>query len=205
MIYYQVNMQDLTRIEQALGMMKDKSAIVLRSAINSAAKDIEKQMIKGAKKRYVLKEGAAGFKAAHKPIRKATTRSLTATIRVVGPVEELTDYMISPPTYFPGSKGAPSWIKAKVKRSGRLQGMALRKGGAGDQYKGFVVHYTSGHEAFAERVPGSRMRGKDKEKIRSLHAPSKPKAEEMVLKEDVGELDAILMRHIQKAIPKFLK
>ena len=79
MIYYQVNMQDLTRIEQALGMMKDKSAIVLRSAINSAAKDIEKQMIKGAKKRYVLKEGAAGFKAAHKPIRKATTRSFSLT------------------------------------------------------------------------------------------------------------------------------
>ena len=55
MIHFQVEMQDLTKIEAALGMTKDKSKIALRSAINNAAKQIEKTMISDTKGRYIFK------------------------------------------------------------------------------------------------------------------------------------------------------
>ena len=38
MIHFQVEMQDLTQIESALGMARDKSKMVLRTAINNTAK-----------------------------------------------------------------------------------------------------------------------------------------------------------------------
>ena len=42
MIHFFVEMQDLTEIEKALGMQKDKSKMVLRSAINQTAKETKK-------------------------------------------------------------------------------------------------------------------------------------------------------------------
>ena len=55
MIHFQVEMQDLTKIEAALGMTRDKSKIVLRSAINNAAKQIEKNMVKATWKGYLFR------------------------------------------------------------------------------------------------------------------------------------------------------
>lgn len=206
MIHYVANMDGLEEIESALGMMKDKSKYVLRAAINNAAKEVEKRMVTDAKNRYVIKGGKSAIKEANK-IKKATVSNLAAIIEAKGAPLDLTEYKVSPQTYFPGSKGAPSWIRAKTLRSGKLKRMALQPGSSKDKYKGFVVKYSNGHIAFAERVPGTRMRGRpEKEAIRSLYATSKPKAEEVVFKNSiVNDVNTILMRNIQEQIQRFLK
>lgn len=60
MIHYHVEMQGLTEIESALGVAKDKSKMVLRSAINNAAKQTEDRMVTEAKTRYRYKRATKG-------------------------------------------------------------------------------------------------------------------------------------------------
>lgn len=206
MIHFQVEMEDLTQIEAALGMARDKSRMVLRAAINNSAKEIEKRMVDDTKRRYALKGGKAKLREANK-IHKATVAKLEAVIEAKGGALDLVDYQVSPPTYFPGSKGAPSWIKARVRKDNHLERMARRRGASGDKYKGFVVRYKSGHIAFAERVPGKAMKGNPaKEAIESLYSLAKPKAEEIAYMEYIHEdVNNILMKHIQSQMYRFLK
>ena len=55
MIVYQVEMQDLMEIESALGMLKDKSKMVLRTSINETAKSVRALLADEAAKTYVMK------------------------------------------------------------------------------------------------------------------------------------------------------
>lgn len=206
MIQYVFDMDGLEEIESALGMMKDKSKYVLRAAINNTAKEVEKRMVTEANERYAIKGGKKSIREANKT-KKATVSNLAAIIEAKGAPLDLTKYKVSPATYFPGSRGAPSWIKAQVLKSGKPKRMALRPGASGDKYKGFVVKFSSGHIAFAERVPGTSMRGRpEKEAIRTLYAISKPKTEEVVFKENIdSDVNMILMQNIQEQIQRFLK
>lgn len=209
MIRYHVKMQGLEELERDLGVMKDKSKLILRGAINNTAKNVRKDMEHGANRRYKLDSkrlgsGLQGFKAAGE-IKKATVGNLTAYINVKGPIGEVYDYQVNPKTYYPGSKGAPNWIKAKVKKSSRLRNMSLLKSGK-DKYKAFVVRYHSGHLALAERVPGKSMKGNShKEAIRSLYSNSVPKDEEMVYKEELEpDINDTLLKAIEQQIQRFL-
>ena len=51
MIHLQVEMQDLTEIESALGMMRDRSKYVLRAAVNDTAGQTVKLLVDGVGKR----------------------------------------------------------------------------------------------------------------------------------------------------------
>lgn len=55
MIHYIVDMDSLTRIERDLGMMKDKSRMVLRNAINKTAKEAVELLVDEAGKAYYVK------------------------------------------------------------------------------------------------------------------------------------------------------
>ena len=211
MIQFQVEMQDLREIEQALGMAKDKSKLVLRAAINNTAKEVEKRMTKEASKRYALYEGGVGAYRAITKIDKAKTSNLVATVTAKdSKVFDLYKYKLNDRTYYPGSKGAPNWIKAKQLKRGSLKKLSLKRGGSGDAYKAFVVQYHnaggSDHTALAERVPGSHMKSNPaKEALKSLYATSKPKAEEFVYKEFIeDDMNTVLMRNIEAQIHRFL-
>ena len=134
MIHIHVEMQNLTEIEAALGMMKDKSKLVLKTAINNAAKETEKRMSRETKQKYRYESGrVADIREAHMPIKKAKTSNLTATIEVKSKIKEPKNFVLKPDTYYPGGKGAPSWVKAKNLRSGKLHKMALRPNDSGDK------------------------------------------------------------------------
>lgn len=207
MIHFQVEMQDLREIEQALGMAKDKSKLVLRAAINNTAKEVERRMTKEASKRYALNEGGVGAYRAITKVDKAKTTNLVATVTARDTKTfDLYKYKLNDRTYYPGSRGAPSWIKAKQLKRSSLKRLSLMRGGSGDAYKAFVVRYQNGHLALAERVPGSHMkRNPAKEALKSLYATSKPKAEEFVYKEFMEEdMNDVLMRNIEAQIHRFL-
>ena len=205
MIHYLINMDGLEEIEAALGKAKDKSKYVLRAAINESAKEVEKRMAKGAGQRYARQKGGMRPYREVTTIKKAKIGTLAAIIEVKDRPSELYDYKMNDRTYYPGSKGAPSWIKAKQLKSSRLKKLLAQSTGT-DKHKAFVVKYHSGHLAIAERVPGTHMKGRpEKEAIRSLYATSKPKAEEKVFKTSIDpEMYDILMRNIQTQIERFL-
>ena len=214
MIHFHVDMQDLTEIEAALGMVKDKSTMVLRSAINDTAKQIEKRMSRDAKSKYKYKSGRVADIRAFNKIKKATAGNMTAMIESVGTANDLLDFVVKPSDYFPGGKGAPTWIKARGKRNGRFTRLARNPSAAGDKYKGFVVKFDSGHLAVVERVPGKYMRqkhvnrkygGQKKEALEALYSIATPKMEEVVYRDNIADdMYDILQENIQKQMLRYL-
>ena len=204
MIY--VEMEGLHKIESDLGMLRDKSGIILRRAINETAKTVNNEMVEGAHKKYIYRTKKADIKKAN-TVKKATVGKLESKVSAVGPSNELLDFRVRPSTYFPGSKGAPSWIKARALRSEPFKRIALKPNAAGDKYKAFVVRYQSGHYALAQRVPGRQMKSKPwKEAVKSLLSLSVPKMEAVAYDENLeGNVEDILAKNISQSIEKFLR
>ena len=207
MIHIQVEMEDLLKIESALNMTRDKSKMILRNAINNTAKQTESRMADEAKSRYRYKKGNKSDIRKANSIEKASARKLSSTIRAKGPVNELLAFHVQPGAYYPGGKGAPKWVRARVLRGSRLSRIALRPGASGDKYKGFVVRYPTRHMALAQRVPGEHMKSNPrKERLRSLLSISTPKMEETVYKEEISEgMYDLLEKNIEEQMKKFLK
>lgn len=213
--HFYVQMDSLKEIEAALGMARDKSRLILKAAINNTAKQTNRSMVKGTKRKYSYKRGAGSedsvtntvgdMKAANK-VKKAKSGDLSASVEVKGPINELLGFHVAPALYVPGG-GYPEWYKARVLKKGRTQKIALRPNAGGDKYKAFIIQYKSGHYALAQRIPGQRME-KDprKEAVKSLLSISTPKAEETVYKEEIDpDMYDILQRNIREQIQKFLK
>lgn len=206
-IHYVVNMDDLTQIESALGMMKDKSKMVLRTAINNTAKQVEQRMSKETKQTYRYKNVRVSDIREANTIKKAKTSNLVAIIEARGTPNELLDFRVRPNNYFPGGKGAPEWVKAKGRADTSLKEIAREPESEGDKYKGFVVRFKNGHLAMVERVPGKHMRNNpQKEAIEALYSIATPKMEEVVYLEKVDEdVEGLLMRNIQEQIQRYMR
>ncbi len=218
--HFYVDMDDLTEIETALGMAKDKSKIVLKAAINNVAKRTEKRMVDETKKTYRYKQGESNgiantvsdLKESNK-VEKAKTGSMVAAVVVKGAVNELLGFDASPMLYVPGG-GYPEGYKARARRDGKMKNIALRPG-ASDQYKGFIIRYTnhsrdgktSHHYALAQRIPGKKMKSNPhKEAVKSLLSISAPKAEEIVYRKEIkDDMHEILERSIEEQIHRFVK
>lgn len=205
MPYIRVEMPSLKELQASLGQTKDKSKTALKAAINATAKDLKKKMMKGARDRYKMSGNLRAEMSGANKIKSATVRNLTAEVQVTSGVGELYDYDVKPRGYTPGGMGRGTWVSGRVMKSGGYKRLALRPG-SGDQYKGFVVQYQSGHLAIAQRVPGKMMRNGAKEAIKSLSANSITKDEEIVYREELEssveeELYAEIIKQVERALP----
>jgi hypothetical protein len=213
-IHIDVNMDDLTLIEKELGKVKDKSTMVLRSAINEAAKELNKRLLKEDKQDYAYREKETLTAAHTGNIKKATTKKLYATITVKSKIGELYKFDTNPlEVAVPKGQpyNPPRWYRAKVEKTGRRTALALRKGAQGDQYKAFVVAFSNGgkgneHITLAQRQPGTRMRSDpEKEAIKALYSPSIANmSKEMYEKYESANVKELLAEHIQKQIQRYL-
>lgn len=202
---YYVRVEGFDKIKRDFDGMDGKSKKILKAAINDTAKKLRKDMTHGANKRYKFKEGLQGYLRAT-TIKKATVGKPEAEIKAVGPMQDLKDYQVNPDTYFPGSKGAPSWIKGKVLRKSSLKGVARRKSSKGDKYKGFIVRFSNGHKAMVSRRPGSVSRSNpNKEVIEVNYSPTIPKGEEVVYRDELQkDVQALLQKNIMQQVHRFL-
>lgn len=208
MIHFQVDMQDLTEIEAALGMMKDKSRMVLKAAINNTAKQTVTLLVDEANKEYQFTQPAQVRKTLS--LQKATTKNLTALVTSKGRVNELYNFMVKPRTYIRGG-GVPGGYGAHTKRGAAYQDIFLKQNAAADEdkYRAFVVKYKSGHKTLAQRRPGKRMKSDpSKEFLKTLFAPSIPN----ILGDEHGVYGVVepkmydmLQQNIQAQILRFLK
>lgn len=174
MITYQVNMDDLKEIQQYLGIARDKTKTILRSAINDTAKDTMQLLLDETVKRYATKRKVVKKTMS---ISKAKASHLVATIKVVSPTMELYDFKVSPKKYVHplDFEHKPKYYKGKVLKSAQLSKLILKPGASRDKYKAFVIRYQSGHITIGQRVPGKRMKSKpNKEFVKTLLSPSVP-------------------------------
>lgn len=208
-IHIDVNMDDLTHIEKELGMVKDKSTMVLRNAINEAAKELNKRLLKEDKKEYAFRDKGALNSAHTGNIDKAKVSKMWATVVVKSKIGELYKFDTNP-LRVAVPKGQPynppRWYKARVEKSGKRTPLALKKGTRGDQYKAFVVQFSNGHLAVVQRQQGTQMRSNPaKEAIKSLYSPSIPNmSKEMYEKYEAIRSEELLESHIQRQIARYL-
>lgn len=204
MIHFQVEMEDLTQIESALGMTKDKSKLVLKTAINNTAKQTVKLLVDEANKQYIINKKVNVRKTLD--VKKATTSNLAAIVTSKGSTTELYDFRVSPKAYSPRNR-PPAGHTGNVKRSNGPKHLYLKPGG-GDQYKAFVVKFASGHISVAQRVPGSTMKSKpNKEAIKNLRSTSVPAMlgyEKGVWGVVEPKMNDLLMDNIQAQIARYL-
>lgn len=203
MIRIIVDMDDLTRIERDFGMLKDKTKFVLRSAINNTAKKTKKVLEKQPKKDYfIVNKGGIKHEV---DINKATTSMLSALVVSHGPVNELYDFKVSPRAYNPASRPRRG-VKANVKKATGWKSLE-RRPGERDAYKAFIVQFKSGHVAVAQRIPGTKMRKKNKEQIKKLVSLSMAKANEVALRDQPKyeqEIHENLINNVNAQIARFL-
>ena len=206
MIHFQVEMEDLTRIEAALGMAKDKSRLVLKAAINNTAKQTKKLLADEANREYYISKSKVRKTLSDK--QKATVGKLEATVISAEPVNELYDFKVIPRTYIRGG-GVPGGYKGNVRRDKSASKLVLKPGASGDQYKAFVVRYRNRHTTVAQRVPGKRMKSKpEKEFVKTLLSPSTPNMlgyEQGVYGVVEPQMYDLLQQNIQAQIQRFLK
>ena len=208
MIHYQVEMQDLTEIEAALGMMKDKSCMVLRTAINNTAKQTMTLLVDEANREYQISQPAQVRKTLDFK-QKATTKNLTAIVTSQGRVNELYNFMVKPRTYIRGG-GVPGGYSAHTKRGSAYQDIFLKQnaGDGEDKYRAFVVKYKSGHRTLTQRRPDRKMKSDpSKEFLKTLFAPSIPN----ILGDEQGVYGVVeprmydmLQQNIQTQIQRYL-
>lgn len=204
MIHFQVEMQDLTQIESALGMMRDKSKMVLRTAINNTAKETVTLLVDEANREYYIAKSRVRKTLTTK---KATVGKLEAIVTSSEPVNELYDFKVNPRTYIRGG-GVPGGYKGNVRRDKSASKLVLKPGAAGDQYKAFVVRYQSGHITVGQRVPGKRMKSNPgKEFVKTLLSPSTPNMlgyEQGVYGVVEPKMYDMLQKNIQEQIQRYL-
>ena len=181
--------------------------MVLRSAINNAAKQTEDRMVTEAKTRYRYKRATKGDIREANEIKKARTSNMEAVIKATGATNELLDFRVKPSTYFPGGVGAPRMVYAKTLKDSSFKPVVLKLGATGDKYKGFVIQYQNGHRALAQRVPGKKMKSKPwKEAVKSLLSLSTPKMEEKVYDEKISsDMYDVLQKNIQEQILRYMR
>ena len=206
MIYFQAEMQDLTKIEAALGMAKDKSKTVLRSAINQTAKETVSLLVDEAGKEYYIKNKSSIGKTLNR--KKATVGDLTAVITSTGKTTELYDFRVSPRSYSPKHRPAGGHT-ANVKVGNPAKHLYLKPDASGDKYKAFIVKFKNGHKSVAQRVPGTEMESSSgREAIKTLRSTSIPAMlgnEEGVYRVVNPKIQDMLQKNIQEQIQRFLK
>ena len=129
----------LDKLEEELKEVKKPEAAV-KTAVNAAAKTIQKNLSVKAASEYRYKGKKSAFMAASK-INKATAKDPEAEIVFSGKVNEMQDFNL---------RNRKNGLAGAVLKSQRIRTL---KGSTG---KAFLVKFSNGHEAVATRQPPSK-------------------------------------------------
>lgn len=206
-ITVEIDQRTLDQIEEELGELSGKSAQVLKTAVNNAAKKARDLMEKKAQESYTAKKSALNKDL---KIKKATNAEATALITSKGETLELKQFKSSAPK---------SGAKVKITQAGSLKLIQSRRG---RRAKAFLTRFRSGHEAIVQRQEGETYKtssgrqareaawgkGTDMTAIKKLLSISAPKMlgdEKKVFGVIRPEIYDILTEEIQKAIDRVVK
>ena len=130
----------------------------LKKALNLTARQARERLAQKAQETYAVKK--TSFRKEIK-IRSATTNRMSASLLASGRAKELLDFKVSPATVQKGNK-RPKITKGKVLKRSPMKKLQI------GELKAFVVRFSNGHKAVAQR------RSKQRYPIKNLLSPSVP-------------------------------
>lgn len=208
-----IEIDGLDTVARALGNLQGRSPAAVKVAVNQTARQARKLMIAAAKVRYTV--NAAGQRHLNdlKQKKKASNRSLTATLFISQMRNDLGYFENDPTQAYTGGnvfRHSPSFYKARVLASSSLKPLT----GKGNLSKGFLMEFKSGHVGMVQRVIGSTSkntetaRGRPRwqnehgqvEKIQTMGAPSATAMHTQVWPEVRDDVELYLMARIQDRV-----
>lgn len=103
MIYMRVDMDSLAEIEHGLGMTKDKTKQVLKTAINNTAKKTITFLVNEAKTEHIIKKPNE-VKKTLTVSQKARVGNLEAVVKSTGRINDLYYFSVRPNSYNPKNR-----------------------------------------------------------------------------------------------------
>lgn len=145
--------EGLDDVRQALGELSSKTPSAVKVALNAAAREIRKEMVDAARKRYAVSDKGLKQLKELKRVRLATNARLETTLRITSMRNDLAYFKVSPNKPFMGADvlRAPEYFKGKVLKASQMQNLKER----GGLSKGFLVEFASGHVGAVQRVKGT--------------------------------------------------
>jgi hypothetical protein len=209
-----------SEIAAALGDLKKKTPAVIKSAVNSTARDGRKLMVKQAKAKYAVNAVGRKHLDQLKLRKKAKVTDLGAELGIGGPSQrsgmknDLGYFKDSPSRAFMGLAvyQAPKFFKAKVLKKSSMKKLT----GKGNLSKGFLLTFSSGHVGMVQRVIGSSSkntitnRGKPRwansvgnvEKVRTMGSPSAVAMHKTVWGDVEPDVEEMLDRRLKESVQK---
>ena len=177
---------DMDRVNAIFRKLENKGTQneAMKKALNMTAKQARDRLAAEAQKNYVIKK--VSFRKEMK-IKSATTATLTARIVSSGSPNDIVNFKVSPATVRTGNN-RPKIVRGKVLKSGSLK--PLQKGGI----KAFLVRFSNGHKAVAQRARRKRLPTK------TLLSPSVP-----IMLGSSKRVIGVVQPHIEQDLKKNLR
>ena len=200
--------EGLEDVRDALGELSKKTPAAVKVAINAAAREIRKEMIEAAKKRYAINDKGVKQLKQLKRVRLATNARLETTLRITSMRNDLAYFQMSPKKPFMGRDvlKAPDYFKGKVLKSSQMKNL----GEGGGLSKGFLVEFKSGHVGAVQRVKGTgkfhytERSGAPSwsDKMQTMGSPSATAMHHTIWKEIEPKAEQILLDRMEAQVMK---
>lgn len=199
-------------ISKALGVIKNKTPAVAKTAINATAREARKMMIQRAKARYALNAAGREHLKKLEQRKRATNRSLNTELYIENKMQRDLGYFQSRPSRPLMGKDvakAPEFFKGRVLKSSPME----RLTGKGRLSKGFLVEFKSGHVGMVQRIEGT---GKFhytirsgapswSDKMKTMPSPSETAMHGTVWPDVEPEVEMYLMNRMTEQVEKVLE
>lgn len=171
----QIDASQLEAAIKALGKYKEKLPAITAIAINHAIRKGKTEMSRLVRAEFRIKQKDL-YSAVEPAIHFANAGSLAGQIGAqwLGMIPTW-DFHVAPRGITNPKLGEPGGRKRR-RRGGTRQPItaAVRVGGGSEVPNAFVAQMKSGHIGAFRRMPGTRMRKKNKEQIKEMHSISAP-------------------------------
>jgi len=208
-------------VEEQLGELRDKAPAVIKVAANATAREVRKQMIKRALKRYAVNEkGKQKIRELAQKV-KATNTKPSAMLYIGGKAgirSDMAYFKHKDTTPHPGLdwRNGPRTFKGKVLKKGSMKPLT----GSNEYSKAFLAKFASGHIGMIQRKLGEESERKTTangnprwksrngivERTRTYETPSATAQHKTVYLREGVEKDAgeFLQQRLEKQIEKVL-
>lgn len=196
------NEKGIEEAKKILSHIDDGIEKAVWNASGRALKAGRSRLSKSIQKRYTIRARSKNPEEQHKTLsgnikEKRDYKKLGGQLKVKGHMFNLYDFSVTPKAPF--RKGG--------NRSESLSVAVLKEGGKKKLLHSFVQKMKSGHIGVFDRIKGSKMKDKNKEKIHELKSPA---AAIMATNEEVAPtsqkaMDIMFMKRLDHEVERLLK
>lgn len=197
-----VTEKGIKEAKKILSHINDGIEKAVWNASGRALKTGKSRLSKSIQKRYTIRARSKNPKEEHKTLsgnikEKRDYKKLGGRLKVKGHMLNLYDFDVTPKTPFRKGGERPKSLNVAV----------LKQGGKKKLLHSFVQKMKSGHVGVFDRIKGSKMKDKNKEKIHELKSPA---AAIMATNEEVAPtsqkaMDIMFMKRLDHEVERLLK